>query len=447
MKAASLKLLTAMALAAAVFSCSPAQKALRRSAKLEESGLSYEATVSAIQALESKRSSVNAAAEVKRLGNREVAIQVSEFRKLNSAGETVGALDAYVRAKDLEDRANRAGVLLTGTAEAASEYTSARAGHVAKLRREGASALAAQDYDGAERLLTQALKYDPDNEVLRGEWREAVATPMYQEGIRRLQNRMWRGAHDQFSALEGKIGIPYRDSRSLLDSAVKAGRVTVGLRDVIAPTRQEMNLAVGLRGELFSQVRALNDPFIEWVDWSEQARFAATVQPDYIIELEMTDWTEVPGTMTRYERQGYRRELYDVKQPDGSTKKEERFIKVLYYDVDYRVFVRGALNAKLMQGNRILSQREVSEQMERIIASSEYSGDASNLYPGQWSSIQEDKPGDRVNRGSKSSLDGRFRTRFDPSVVPTMRDQVRLALAAKAARELRGAIADPSFMP
>jgi tetratricopeptide (TPR) repeat protein len=447
MKAASLKLLTAIALAAAVFSCSPAQKALRRSAKLEESGLSYEATVSAIQALESKRTSVNAAAEVKRLGNREVAIQVAEFRKLNSAGETVGALDAYVRAKDLEDRANRAGVLLTGTAEAASEYASARAGHVAKLRREGASALAAQDYDGAERLLTQALKYDPDNEVLRGEWREAVATPMYQEGIRRLQNRMWRGAHDQFSAMEGKIGIPYRDSRSLMDSAVEAGRVTVGLRDVLAPTRQEMNLAIGLRSELFSQLRALNDPFIEWVDWSEQARFAATVQPDYIIELEMTDWTEVPGTMTRYERQGYRRELYDVKQPDGSTKKEERFIKVLYYDVDYRVFVRGALNAKLMQGSRILSQREVSEQMERIIASSEYSGDAGNLYPGQWSSIQEDKPGDRVNRGSKSSLDGRFRTRFDPSVVPTMRDQVRLALAAKAARELRGAIADPSFMP
>ena len=447
MKAASLKILTAMALAAAVFSCSPAQKALRRSARLEESGLSYEATVSAIQALESKKTSVNAAAEVKRLGNREVAIQVAEFRKLNSAGETVGALDAYVRAKDLEDRANRAGVLLTGTAEAASEFASARAGHVAKLRREGASALAAQDYDGAERLLTQALKYDPENEVLRGEWREAVAIPMYQEGIRRLQNRMWRGAHDQFGAMEAKIGTTYRDSRALMDSAVAAGRVTVGLRDVIAPTRQEMNLAVGLRGELFSQVRALNDPFIEWVDWSEQARFAATTQPDYIIELEMTDWTEVPGTMTRYERQGYRRETYDVKQPDGTTKKEERFIKVIYYDVDYRVFVRGALNAKLMQGSRILSQREVSEQMERIIASSEYSGDAGNLYPGQWSSIQEDKPGDRVNRGSKSSLDGRFRTRFDPSVIPTMRDQVRSALAAKAARELRGAIADPSFMP
>jgi tetratricopeptide (TPR) repeat protein len=396
MNAASLKLLTALALAAAVFSCSPAQKALRRSAKLEESGLSYEATISALEALEAKRTNVNAAAEVKRLGNREVVLQVAEFRKLNSAGETVGALDAYVRAKDLEDRANRAGVLLTGTAEAASEFASARAGHVAKLRREGASALATQDYDGAERLLTQALKYDPDNEVLRGEWREAVAIPMYQEGIRRLQNRMWRGAHDQFGAMEAKIGTNYRDSRALMDS---------------------------------------------------QTRFAATTQPDYIIELEMTDWTEVPGTMTRYERQGYRRETYDVKQPDGSTKKEERFIKVLYYDVDYRVFVRGALNAKLIQGSRILSQREVSEQMERIIASSEYSGDASNLYPGQWSSIQEDKPGDRVNRGSKSSLDGRFRTRFDPTVVPTMRDQVRLALAAKAARELRGTIADPSFMP
>ena len=447
MNAASLKLLTALALAAAVFSCSPAQKALRRSAKLEESGLSYEATISALEALEAKRTNVNAAAEVKRLGNREVVLQVAEFRKLNSAGETVGALDAYVRAKDLEDRANRAGVLLTGTAEAASEFASARAGHVAKLRREGASALATQDYDGAERLLTQALKYDPDNEVLRGEWREAVAIPMYQEGIRRLQNRMWRGAHDQFGAMEAKICTNYRDSRALMDSAVAAGRVTVGLRDVIAPTRQEMNIAVVLRGELFSQVRALNDPFIEWVDWSEQTRFAATTQPDYIIELEMTDWTEVPGTMTRYERQGYRRETYDVKQPDGSTKKEERFIKVLYYDVDYRVFVRGALNAKLIQGSRILSQREVSEQMERIIASSEYSGDASNLYPGQWSSIQEDKPGDRVNRGSKSSLDGRFRTRFDPTVVPTMRDQVRLALAAKAARELRGTIADPSFMP
>ena len=447
MNAASLKLLTALALAAAVFSCSHAKKALRRSAKLEESGLSYEATISALEALEAKRTNVNAAAEVKRLGNREVVLQVAEFRKLNSAGETVGALDAYVRAKDLEDRANRAGVLLTGTAEAASEFASARAGHVAKLRREGASALATQDYDGAERLLTQALKYDPDNEVLRGEWREAVAIPMYQEGIRRLQNRMWRGAHDQLGAMEAKIGTNYRDSRALMDSAVAAGRVTVGLRDVIAPTRQEMNIAVGLRGELFSQVRALNDPFIEWVDWSEQTRFAATTQPDYIIELEMTDWTEVPGTMTRYERQGYRRETYDVKQPDGSTKKEERFIKVLYYDVDYRVFVRGALNAKLIQGSRILSQREVSEQMERIIASSEYSGDASNLYPGQWSSIQEDKPGDRVNRGSKSSLDGRFRTRFDPTVVPTMRDQVRLALAAKAARELRGTIADPSFMP
>jgi putative salt-induced outer membrane protein YdiY len=105
---------TALALAGAVFSCSPAQKALRRSAKLEESGLSYEATLSALEALEAKRTNVNAAAEVKRLGTREVARQVAEFRTLNAAGETVGALDAYVRAKDLEDRANRAGVLLTG---------------------------------------------------------------------------------------------------------------------------------------------------------------------------------------------------------------------------------------------------------------------------------------------------------------------------------------------
>ena len=71
---------TALALAGAVFSCSPAQKALRRSAKLEESGLSYEATVSALEALEAKRTNVTAAAEVKRLGTREVARQVAEFR-------------------------------------------------------------------------------------------------------------------------------------------------------------------------------------------------------------------------------------------------------------------------------------------------------------------------------------------------------------------------------
>jgi hypothetical protein len=120
--------------------------------------------------------------------------------------------------------------------------------------------------------------------------------------------------------------------------------------------------------------------------------------------MEMTDWTEVPGTMSRYERQGYRREIVDKKNPDtGVITKETVYHKVVYFDVDYRVYIHGALKFSLVDPIKrsIITSREVEEQSERIVASAEYSGDPANLYPGQWSSMSEAKTTDQVLTGKK----------------------------------------------
>ena len=114
--------LATLLIAAVAFSCSPTNQALKRSKKLASAGLTYEATLMSLEALERKPGNQKAMIQVKTYGEKEIKSQIREFEKLAEAGETVGALDAFVRARDLEERANAAGVLLSGTSAHISEY-------------------------------------------------------------------------------------------------------------------------------------------------------------------------------------------------------------------------------------------------------------------------------------------------------------------------------------
>ena len=165
--------------------------------------------------------------------------------------------------------------------------------------------------------------------------------------------------------------------------------------------------------------------------------------------MEMTDWTEVPGTMSRYERQGYRKEIVDKKNPDtGVITKETVYHKVVYFDVDYRVYIHGALKFSLVDPIKrsIITSREVEEQSERIVASAEYTGDPANLYPGQWSSMSEAKTTDQVLTGKKGQLDGRFRTSYNPRIVDDMRETVKNSLVKKTSVTLIQTLNSPLFL-
>lgn len=446
----SLLTLTATLLIAAVaFSCSPHNQALKRSKKLASAGLTYEATVMSLEALERKPGHQKAMIQVKTYGEKEIKAQLREFEKLAEAGQTVSALDAFVRARDLEDRANAAGVLLSGTSVHISEYNGLKQNFVKDLVQQGMAAMEGDDFTGAERLYSRALKYSPENAQIQEAWRSAVSEPMHREAHRMYANQKYRAAFYTWADMEERTGQSYLDSRQYQDSAVFHGMVTVGIRDILAPTRQELNLSQSMRADLINNLVRTDDPFIDWIDWNDQTRYQSNEQPDYLLEMEMTDWTEVPGTMSRYERQGYRKEIVDKKNPDtGVVTKETVYHKVVYFDVDYRVFIHGALKFTLVDPLKrsILTSREVEEQSERIIASAEYSGDPAKLYPGQWSNISEAKTTDQVQYGQKGRLDSRFRTTYNPRVVQDMRETVKNSLVKKASVTLIETLNSPLFL-
>ena len=349
----------------------------------------------------------------------------------------------------MEDRANAAGVLLSGTSAHISEYNGLKKNYVKDLVQQGMAAMEGDDFIGAERLYSRALKYSPEDAQIQEAWRSAVSEPMHREAHRMYANQKYRAAFYTWADMEERTGQSYLDSRQYQDSAVFHGMVTVGIRDILAPTRQELNLSQSMRADLINNLVRTDDPFIDWIDWNDQTRYQSNEQPDYLLEMEMTDWTEVPGTMSRYERQGYRKEIVDKKNPDtGVVTKETVYHKVVYFDVDYRVFIHGALKFTLVDPLKrsILTSREVEEQSERIIASAEYSGDPANLYPGQWSSISEAKTTDQVQYGQKGRLDSRFRTTYNPRVVQDMRETVKNSLVKKASVTLIETLNSPLFL-
>jgi len=441
--------LATLLIAAVAFSCSPTNQALKRSKKLAAAGLTYEATLTSLEALESKPGNQKAMIQVKTYGEKEIKTQLREFERLAEAGETVGALDAFVRARDLEDRANAAGVLLSGTSAHISEYNGLKRNFVQDLVQQGQQSLDQEDFTGAERTFARALKYSPEDNAIQELWRSAVAEPMHREAHRMYANQKYRAAFYTWADLEQEIGEPYKNSRQYQDSAVFHGMVTVGVRDILAPTRQELTLSQSMRADLINNLVRTDDPFIDWIDWNDQTRYQSSEQPDYLLEMEMTDWTEVPGTMSRYERQGYRKEIVDKKNPDtGVITKETVYHKVVYFDVDYRVYIHGALKFSLVDPIKrsIITSREVEEQSERIVASAEYTGDPANLYPGQWSNMSEAKTTDQVLTGKKGQLDGRFRTSYNPRIVDDMRETVKNSLVKKTSVTLIQTLNSPLFL-
>ena len=442
-------IIATLLIAVVAFSCSPVNQSLKRSKKLASAGLTYEATTMALEALERKPGHQKAMIQVKTYGEKEIKAQLHEFDRLAEAGETVSALDAFVRARDLEDRANRAGVLLLGTSAHMSEYNILKRDYVKDLVQKGQQSLDQGDFTGAERTFARALKYSPEDNALQDLWRAALAEPLHREAHRLYDNQKYRTAFYIWADLEQEIGEPYKNSRQYQDSAVFHGMVTVGVRDILATNRQELTLSQSMRADLINNLVRTEDPFIDWINWNDQTRYQASEQPDYLLEMEMTDWTEVPGTMSRYERQGYRKEILDKKNPDtGEVTKETVYHKVVYFDIDYRVYIHGALKFSLVDPIKgsILTSKEVEEQSERIVASAEYSGDPAHLYPGQWSSISEAKTTDQVLTSKKGQLDGRMKTSYNPRIIDDMREAVKNSLVNKTSVTLIQALNSPLFL-
>ncbi|MDO7698195.1 MAG: hypothetical protein MUP89_00430, partial [Schleiferiaceae bacterium] len=190
-----LKTLTAIFLIALLAACSPANRALKHSKSLAKSGLTYEATLAALDAVEAKPNYKKAMVQVKTLGTKEIQNQMREFNELKTVGETVGALDAYVRAWDIEQRAANLGVLLTGTSAHASDFANLRIGYIQELDGKGQAALQSEDFTAAERIYLRALNYDPENESLRASWVTAVGEPAYREAQSLMTESKYRTAY------------------------------------------------------------------------------------------------------------------------------------------------------------------------------------------------------------------------------------------------------------
>ena len=445
-----LKTLTAIFLIALLAACSPANRALKHSKSLAKSGLTYEATLAALDAVEAKPNYKKAMVQVKTLGTKEIQNQMREFNELKTVGETVGALDAYVRAWDIEQRAANLGVLLTGTSAHASDFANLRSGYIQELDGKGQAALQSEDFTAAERIYVRALNYDPENESLRASWVTAVGEPAYREAQSLMTESKYRTAYIVLEDLERLTETTYKDARDIQSKAVKEGSVTIGVRDVLAPTRQELDIARGLRSDLISNLIGTQDPFIAWIDWNEKNRYEATEQPDYLLELEMTNWREMPGARTSYERKGYRRVAIVTKDPDtGAKATTYDYQKVIYHDIDFKYLVHGALRMALVEPTtkEVLVSREVEDIVERTIATAQYSGDATNIYPGHWTNRSEDKPSDVVNHSGKAVLTSRFRTSNNPRIIYQMQEQIRNSLVKKASITMFEAMHNSTFLP
>ena len=230
-------LLALLLVAVLAASCGPSSAALKRSKKLDAAGLGYEASEAALDAVEANPNNTKALVQAKLLGQKEIKKIGNEFDKYADANEVVGALESYVRGRNLVERAAESNVELTGLEIYTGRFAQLRQGHVGQLVAQADAALGSNDFSGAQRLYENALRYDPENALILIQWRISVAEPLFRQGLQSYKVKRYRTAYYQWVDLEKSIGQAYKNSRQLRDSAVFYGKVTVGIRDVIAPTR------------------------------------------------------------------------------------------------------------------------------------------------------------------------------------------------------------------
>lgn len=324
-----------------------------------------------------------------------------------------------------------ASLQLSIPASADSQNAGCKTDYVNYLYESAESAVKDERYEEAQQLIRKLRSFDRNNK--KAEYLDLLSRiyPNYNKGVKAMELGYWREGFDFFNEVV-KLDAGFKDALQRMNECLEKSKFTIAYIPV-----EKKNIDSGtiksLSGAIKQRILQLQSPFIELVEresieallgeqmtsmtaaFDEQSVIEAgrLIGARYIITGEIVSYDHKVAQQRSYERKGYL-------GPTTSAKKVKYIENRLGRGLD-AAFKFQILDAET---GRVFATEVIPFSDRDNVVWSDFEGDYSRLYPGEWKWQLISSKEDVVNIKEKDRLMSEFTGRKGPMSEMDLRNKM-----------------------
>lgn len=418
-------------------SCSGGKAVLREAHTLEQGGLptkAYEKYEEAYRQYDKAEGLVG----MRRIAQAEVNRKFSEAQAQCLRGNYESALQLFEEA--FRYAASKSDLEIQAPASAASQQSSCLVDYVNYLYGQAETAFKEERYDEAMLLIRKLRIYDRNNK--NAEYLELLSRiyPAYNKGIKAMELGLYREAFQYFDEVS-ELDAGFRDVMQLREESLKKSKFTIAYIP-IRKDKMDDALETSISGAVKQQILELKSPFVELLErerleqmLQEQMNgMSAAFDERTVIEAGKLTGARyiITGEVIEYEHKVAPQRGYERKAFLGPTVASK---KVKYTEYRLGRGLDAAFKFQILDAEtgRVYASEIIPFSDRDNVVWSDFEGDYTRLYPGEWKWQLIFSKEDVVNTAEKERLMQEFTGRKGPVSEQEMRSRMMSRFAAKVA--------------
>lgn len=385
--------------------CSGSKSFSKKAAQLDEGGMYAEAAEMYLQSAVRNAKNIDAKIGLKKNGQLLLNDKLSAFFKAFSMGtDKEAAVNAYLDAKDYQERVQRAGVTLEIPDTQTADFKQVKGEYLVQLYAQGHDLLDKKDYPAAEAVFTKIGKLEPGYKDAGSLQEIAYLEPLYVSGKAAMQAGQYRKGYADLDKVVTK-SAGYKDAAQLKRQCVEMGRYAIAVLPFnTVGSKAATPQAATLQSYVTAALTDLNDPFIQVVDRDniqrilEEQRMGMSGVVDEstavsagkllgakaVVMGTVIAYKELPGKAKRSTKDGY--ESYQVKLVNKETNNfsyDTRYRPANYTEHYQENKANISFSYKLvsLETGQVLMSKVVDKEANDHVYYATYDGNAKALFP------------------------------------------------------------------
>lgn len=439
--------------------CSGSKSFSNKAAKLDASGMYAEAADMYLQSATRNAKNIDAKIGLKKTGQMLLNDKLSTFFKAFSLGQDKeAAVNAYLQAKQYQERVQRAGVNLEIPENYTTDFAQVKGEYLVQLYTSGHALLEQKDYAAAEATFAKIGKLEPGYKDAGSLQDIAYLEPLYLAGKAGLAAGQYRKAYTDLTRVLER-NAQYKDASALRQQCVEKGQYAIAVLPFNSGNNKRQSpQAATLQAYMTAALTDMNDPFIRVVDRDniqrilEEQRLGMSGVVDEssavsagklmgaqaVIMGTVITYTEIPGTTRRSTKEGY--ESYKVKELNPETKQYAevtRFKPVNYteYYTENKAVISFNFKLVSLETGQVLMSRVVDQEAGDHAWYASYSGNANALYPKQNGTVD-------TRNSARSSLGALLSAPREVKTTAVLGNELMRGTSASAAAAIQQELAN-----
>jgi tetratricopeptide (TPR) repeat protein len=406
-------------------SCSGSKKMLKKGTALENANQYNAASDYYFEALDRKKTNVDATIALKRVGSKVLNNYLNEFYKEESFGNPKKAVYSYLEAEKFQKKLSKYTIFEEIPSHYTEKYNTIKESYLISLYEEGAKFIEEENYTAAEVNFIEILKFDPKYKDVKDLRDFSYVEPKYIEAKNQLESENYRAAYNSFDLVLKRIPN-YKDAKEAKEEALELGMHTFLLFS-FENTTQKKHIESKISSYVSNNLSNLNDPFLRLVDrknyekimQEQELALSGIVDEGSAAEIGKLfgAQTAIAGKVFNYsyklsslqtqKKEAYAAYTVDKKDPEtGKIIKQTRYKKVYYmnYSQNLEVYLGFQFKVISLETSEVLVSDIVELSTKDYVSYSNYSGNSSILYPSSGANVI-------TNRSSVNRLRSEFSAR------------------------------------